>query len=378
VSIIGVGMHRFGRTDGVSGRDQGAVAARAALKDSGLGWNDIQFASGGSHSSGAADALVSDLGLSTAPFVNVSNGCATGGSALSVAAAMISSGAADTAMAVGFDKHDRGAFNPDPVDFGLPEWYGHTGMMVTTQFFAMKIARYLHDHRISPAVLSAVAAKAFGNGALNENAWRRTPVSAEAIAESMMLNPPLTQYMFCSPGEGGVAVVLCRDDLASRYCSAPVRLRSVALRTRRYGSFEVWSPHLAAERAVSPTTDAAVAAFAEAGIGPQEVQVAQIQDSEAGAEVMHMAETGLCKDGDQEALILSGATAIGGSLPINTDGGLIANGEPIGASGLRQVHEIVLQLQGRAGARQVPGEPTVGFTQVYGAPGVSACTVLSR
>jgi acetyl-CoA acetyltransferase len=378
VSIVGVGIHRFGRTDGVSGRDQGAAAARAALRDAGLSWNDIGFAAGGSHSSGAADALVSDLGLTTAPFVNVSNGCATGGSALAVAAAMITSGAAEVALAVGFDKHDRGAFNPDPAEFGLPEWYGRTGMMVTTQFFAMKIARYLHDHDISPDVLSAVAEKAFGNGALNEFAWRRKPMTAEAIAGSMMLNPPLTQYMFCSPGEGAVAVVLCRDDLAARYSPKPVRLRSVSLRTRRYGSFEVWSPHLTAERAVSPTADAAAAAFADAGIGPEEVQVAQIQDSEAGAEVMHMAETGLCKHGAQEALIRAGETAIGGSLPINTDGGLIANGEPIGASGLRQVHEIVLQLQGRAGARQVPGDPSVGFTQVYGAPGVSACTVLTR
>ena len=93
---------------------------------------------------------------------------------------------------------------------------------------------------------------------------------------------------------------------------------------------------------------------------------------------MHMAETGLCADGEQEKLILSGATAIGGSMPINTDGGCIANGEPIGASGLRQVYENVLQLRGAAGSRQVPGNPTVGFTHVYGAPGISACTLVTR
>jgi acetyl-CoA acetyltransferase len=93
---------------------------------------------------------------------------------------------------------------------------------------------------------------------------------------------------------------------------------------------------------------------------------------------MHLAETGLCEHGDQERLIQDGATEIGGRLPINTDGGCLANGEPIGASGLRQVHEVVLQLRGDAGARQVPGDPKVGFTHVYGAPGVSACTVLTR
>lgn len=108
------------------------------------------------------------------------------------------------------------------------------------------------------------------------------------------------------------------------------------------------------------------------------MDVAQIQDTESGAELMHMAETGLCAVGEQEKLILAGETRIGGSLPINTDGGCLANGEPIGASGLRQVHENVLQLRGDAGARQVPGDPRIGFTHVYGAPGVSACTVLTR
>ncbi len=118
--------------------------------------------------------------------------------------------------------------------------------------------------------------------------------------------------------------------------------------------------------------------FEQAGIGPEDVDVAQLQDTESGAEVMHLAETGLCEHGEQERLIQGGATNLDGRLPVNTDGGCLANGEPIGASGLRQVHEVVLQLRGEAGPRQVPGAPRVGFTQVYGAPGVSACTVLTR
>lgn len=104
----------------------------------------------------------------------------------------------------------------------------------------------------------------------------------------------------------------------------------------------------------------------------------QLQDTESGAEVMHLAECGFCEHGEQERLIPEGATAPGGALPVNTDGGCIANGEPIGASGLRQVHEIVQQLRGRAGERQLPDRPSTGFTHVYGAPGVSACTVLTR
>ena len=120
------------------------------------------------------------------------------------------------------------------------------------------------------------------------------------------------------------------------------------------------------------------AAFEIAGIGPEDVDVIQLQDTEAGAEVIHMAETGFCADGEQEDLIRSGATEIGGTLPVNTDGGCLANGEPIGASGLRQVHESVVQLRHDAGERQVPGDPRTAFTHVYGAPGISACTVLAR
>ena len=193
---------------------------------------------------------------------------------------------------------------------------------------------------------------------------------------SRMVNDPLRQYMFCSPGEGAVALVLARGERA-RASRTPVYLRSAVFKTRRFGSFEVFSPSIPVHDGVSPTAEAAAAAFEQAGIGPDDVDVAQLQDTESGAEIMHLAETGLCQDGEQEQLIQSGATRIGGRLPVNTDGGCLANGEPIGASGLRQVHEVVLQLRGEAGERQIPGPARVGFTQVYGAPGVSACTVLS-
>lgn len=378
VAIVGIGIHPFGRTEGVTGREQAVVAARLALADAGVGWTDAQFAFGGSRDGGDPDTLVNELGLTGLPFVNVWNGCATGGSALAMAERTIRAGAGDIGLAIGFDKHPRGAFNVDPESMGIGAWYGETGLMLTTQFFALKIQRYMHEHGITESTLAKVAAKAFRNGAMNPNAWRRSPMTEEQILGSTMVSDPLTQFMFCSPGEGAVALVLCRADRARAYTDAPVYLDSVSFVTRHYGSFEVFSPSLAPERADGPTVLAARQAFAQAGIAPDEVDVAQIQDTESGAEVMHMAETGLCADGDQEKLVQTGATEIGGPLPINTDGGCIANGEPIGASGLRQVYESVLQLRRQAGARQVPGEPKVAFTHVYGAPGVSACTVMTR
>jgi acetyl-CoA acetyltransferase len=131
------------------------------------------------------------------------------------------------------------------------------------------------------------------------------------------------------------------------------------------------------KHAPSPSVQASQAAFEMAGVGPEDIDVAQVQDTEVGHEIMHLAECGFCKDGEQEALVRDGETALGGSIPVNTDGGLLANGEPIGASGLRQVHEVCLQLRGRAGRHQVPGNPKTGFTHVYGFPGVSCVTVLS-
>jgi acetyl-CoA acetyltransferase len=378
VAVVGLGIHPFGRHPGVSGLQMAATAARAALADAGIGWQDVQFAAGGSDAAGNADTTVSVLGLTGVPFINVKNGCATGGSALTTAHAMLVSGAAEIALVVGFDKHPPGAFNPLPEEWGLGSWYGETGLMLTTQFFAMKIQRYMAEHGVSSSTLAKVASKAFENGSRTPWAWRRKPLTEDEVLGSKMVNHPLTQYMFCSPGEGAVALVLARAERAKALGRTPVYLRSVAFRTRRFGSFEVFSPSIPIKSAPSPTTEAAAAAFEQAGLGPDDVDVAQLQDTESGAEVMHLAETGLCQHGEQEHLIQSGATRIDGRLPINTDGGCLANGEPIGASGLRQVHEVVLQLRGEAGDRQIGGPRCVGFTQVYGAPGVSACTVLTR
>jgi acetyl-CoA acetyltransferase len=157
-----------------------------------------------------------------------------------------------------------------------------------------------------------------------------------------------------------------------------VFVRATQLRTRNYGAYEVNTSWAAVDEDVSPTVYASRAAYEQAGIGPDDVDVIQLQDTDAGAEVIHMAENGFCADGDQEKLLAEGATEITGPMPINTDGGLIANGEPMGASGLRQVHELVRQLRGEAGDRQVQGGPRVGYAQVYGAPGTAAVTILSR
>ena len=376
VAIIGVGLHPFGRFDKTA-MQMGADAIQFALKDAGVEWKDIQFGFGGSHEISNPDAVTRLVGLTGITFTNVFNACATAASAIQQTADTIRLGKYDIGIALGLDKHPRGAFTDEPSCLGLPRWYGENGQFVTTKFFGMKINHYLHEHGIPQETLAKVAAKNFRNGALNPNAFRRKPISEEEILNSTMLNYPLTQYMFCAPDEGAAAVVMCRADIAERYTSKPVYVRAIEVRTRKYGAYEVNTTCSPVEEDVSPTVYAASAAFEKAGVAPEDVDVIQLQDTDAGAEVIHMAECGFCADGDQEKLLADGATEIHGAMPINTDGGLIANGEPIGASGLRQIHELVRQLRGEAGDRQVTGEPKVGFAQLYGAPGTAAATILT-
>jgi acetyl-CoA acetyltransferase len=376
VFIVGIGIHPFGRTDSRSGLQQGEYAARAAFIDANVQWSDIQFAFGGSDAAGKPDTLVSQLGLTTLPFVNVLNGCATGGAALFGAYNAVRSGDFDLGMVIGFDKHPRGAFDPKPADWGLPDWYGESGLMLTTQFFATKLRRYMDLHNITPITLARVAQKAYHNGSLAPHAWRRTPVSIETILGAQMLNDPLTKLMFCSPAEGGVALIVASERKARQLGSPAIRIKAISLRTRPRGSFEVFAPHLDIERGGSVTAVASHAAFEAAGLGPEEMDIAQIQDTESGAEVMHMAENGFCRDGDQEKWLAEGRTQLDGDLPINTDGGCLACGEPIGASGLRQVYENVVQLRGAGGARQVARKVRNAYSHVYGAPGVSAVVIL--
>jgi acetyl-CoA acetyltransferase len=378
VCIVGIGIHPFGRTDGVSGLEQGVFAVRQALADAGIEWRDVQFAYGGSDSAGNPDTMVERLGLTGIQFINVRNGCAAGGSALSSASMAIKSGEFELGLAVGFDKHPRGAFNALPSEYGLPEWYGEAGYMITTQFFGAKIMRYMHEHGISQTSLGRVAEKAFRNAVHAPHAWRREPVSLQTILDAPLVSDPYTKFMFCSPAEGGVALILASEKKARELGRPPIRLKAAAMRTRPPGSFEVFAPSIDVERGGSATNIASADAFSLAGIGPEDIQVAQLQDTEAGAEIMHLAENGFCRDGDQEQWLAEGRTEIGGKLPVNTDGGCLACGEPIGASGLRQVYENVVQLRGEGGGRQVPGDPKTAYSHVYGAPGVSAVTILER
>ena len=274
----------------------------------------------------------SDLGLTGVPFINVANGCATGGSALISAYNAIRAGAAEVVMAIGFDKHPAGRLRPDAGRL-RPRRLVRRDRADADDAVLRDEDPALHArarHQPSEA-LAKVAAKAFRNGSLNPNAWRRTPMSEDQILDAAMIADPLTQYMFCSPGRGrrgaradhrraGTERSRRRRCTCARPCCGRGRSARSRCSTRR-------SPTSAATRRPSPPRPGRSRWPASA---PSEIDVVQVQDTESGAEVMHLAECGFCADGEQEDLIRSGATEIGGALPVNTDGGCLANGEPIG------------------------------------------------
>src|SRR5271154_3357939 len=281
VAIIGVGLHPFGRFEGKSAMQMAADAIGLALADAGVAWKDIQFAVGGSWTVANPDAIVGMVGLTGIPFTNVFNACATAASAAKSCADGIRLGDYDIGIAVGLDKHPRGAFTEDPALVGMPRWYAENGQYLTTQFFGMKANRYLHEHNISAETLAKVAAKNFRNGALNPNAFRRKPMPEDQILNSTVLNYPLTQYMFCAPDEGAAAVVMCRADIAHKFTDKPVYVRATEIRTRRYGAYEVHATFAPLDEDVSPTVYAAKAAYEAAGIRTQAGGRAPIQDNQA-------------------------------------------------------------------------------------------------
>ena len=300
-------VRQVGRRDG----RRGHPVSRSPTPES--SWEDIQFGFGGSYEVSNPDSVTRLVGLTGITFTNVFNACATSASAIQQTADTIRLGKYDIGIAIGLDKHPRGAFTDDPAKLALPQWYAENGQFVTTKFFGMKANHYLHKHGIS--------AGDAGQGGQQELPQR--------CAEPECV-PPQGDLRRGDHGVAGAELPVAAVHVlrARRGCRrghhVPRRPRAqvhrrAGVRARQRDSH----PHASAPTRctprrrrwttdTSPTVYAAKAAYEAAGIGPEDVDIAQLQDTDAGAEVIHMAETGLCADGDQEKLLADGATEIGG------------------------------------------------------------------
>jgi acetyl-CoA acetyltransferase len=355
VVVSGVGLHPFGRFEGVSTTDMGVHAVRAALREAGVKKGGFQAAFCGTAYGGVATGhkVLSRIGMTGMPIVDVEAGCASGGAALMLAAGAIRAGQYDTVLVFGTEKMPRGIIRSS---FFEP-WQEEAGLAATPAFFALRAQRLALTSEVTKDHLARVVVKNRRHGATNPDAMYRKAIAAEEVLASRVVCEPLHLFMLCSPNEGAAAVVLTRE----RPGAAGVTLAGAVLRSHLPGAVLSESTPLSGltdDAGPSPTTLAATAAFEEAGLGPGDIHVAECQDTDAARELLSYEEIGLCPAGGSAAFLESGATALGGRLPVNPSGGLLSKGEPLGASALGQVVELVRQLRGQCGDRQVDGART--------------------
>jgi acetyl-CoA acetyltransferase len=353
VEIAGVGLHPFGRFEDKTVTDLGVAAVRDALRDAGSPSFQAAFCGTAYAGVAAGHKVLGALGLTGVPIVDVEAGCASGGAALMLAGGAIRSGQYDCVLVFGIEKMPRGIIRSS---FFEP-WREEAGLAATPAYFALRAQRLMRESGVTKDQLAQVVVKNRSHGVDNPNAMFRGEVTAEEVLGSRVVCEPLHLWMLCSPNEGAAAVVLraARSDSAG----TRVTLEAAALRSHLPGSvLSEGTPlsGLADENGIDPpTTLAAQAAYDEAGVGPGDVDVVECQDTDAARELLSYEELGLCPKGDAGKWIAEGVTRVGGRLPVNPSGGLLSKGEPLGASALGQVVELVTQLRGEAGSRQVDG-----------------------
>jgi acetyl-CoA acetyltransferase len=372
--VAGVGIHPFGRFPATY-RELGAVAARAALEDAGVAATDLDMvlvANVGAEMAKGQNVM-DGVVRSGVPIINVEAACASSGSALLLGAQLIEHGAARCVLCVGVEKAPRGFI----AGAGYEPWQIQSGLGVNPVYFALGASDLLECTDTTVDDLADVSVKNHAHAVSNPNAMYRKAVTREEVLASRLVCPPLTLLMLCAPNEGAAAAVLMSiAEARRRDVDVPVLLRGLSVVSR--GPDDWFVPAVAYEpaRRTSLTERAALLAYEDSGVGPDDVDVIECQDTDVASELHAYRDLGLCSAGDESVLLRSGATSLGGRIPVNPSGGLLSKGEPLGASGLGQTHELVQQLRGRCASRQVSGAH-VGVGHVMGAGHTASVLVLS-
>ena len=373
VAVIGVGCTKFGERYDKTYEDLICDAAFAAYDDAGIDPAQIDAAYLGTYIPGAgggksAVSLADALKLYGRPITRVENYCATGTDAFRNACMAVASGVADIVLVVGAEKlKDRGAR-------GLPR-FGHPLLARGNSapgLFALAATRYMHTFGMGRETLAKVAVKNHHNGAMNEKAHLRIEITEEQVLNAPMIASPFGLFDCCPTTDGAAAAIVCRADLAKQFKKPTILLKGAGLAVesgRPY--FDPTFDYLG----FRSTQKASQIAYKMAGIQPSDIDLAEVHDCFTWTEIVNIEDLGFCKKGDGRHLVEEGRTAIGGDIPINTSGGLKSFGHPIGASGVRMIFEVVTQLRGEAGARQVQN-PTFGMAHNVGGPGSVACVVV--
>ncbi|MFX0199925.1 MAG: thiolase family protein [Candidatus Hodarchaeota archaeon] len=374
VYIIGVGMTPLGKFPEVTMTDMAQRAFYDAIKDSGVKPKEIEAAFIGHVRQPGQGAMLGqrimrDVGVTGIPILNVENICSSGSSALWCAFGVISSGQFDLVAVIGVEQLSilgKGVLPPRQED--LEGLQGAT----LPSYFAMVARRHMHEYGTTIEQLARVSIKNHRNGCFNPYAQFQKEVTFEEIADSPMVADPLTVLHCCPTGDGAASAIVCSGDVVKKFSSKPIKIAASVLKS---GTYDGGCRDLTIN---DQTIRAVQEAYEISGIGPEDLDLIELHDCFTIAEIFHYENLGLCKKGEGGRFIDEGQTELTGKIPVNPSGGLLAKGHPLGATGVAQVVEIVWQLRGEAGKRQIPNAK-VGLTHCVGGVvdglDLGACTI---
>lgn len=394
VAVLGIGIHPFGKFDDRSLDAMCRDALDRALLDAGLDWPAIEaVCAGSSHFAGGlgwglnGNEVLAGIGETGVPVYNLSAACGTGGSAFNVGHLLVASGQHQVVAVVAGEKMPRG-FIPRPPGAGEdeadPDYLRWAAIGATNPaYWALECRRRQHEHGTTDHDLALVAAKAHNLGVHNPNARFRRPTTPEDVLASPLVASPLRLQEICAVSDGAAAVILASERRVARAGGRrPVWVAASVVATGRFGDGTLRIPELAVNTEpgvprVSEVASAVGRAFEVAGLGPRDIDVLELQDNTVWQELELPELWGFCEPGESEWLARRGETGVGGRLPINPSGGFLSFGEATTAMGIWQVAELVTQLRGEAGVRQVPNART-GLGQTLGLGGNGSAVILNN
>jgi acetyl-CoA acetyltransferase len=390
VVVLGVGMHPWGKW-GRPFVEYGIAAANDALDDAGVAWEDVQFVVGGETVRNgyagyvAGSTMARALGWNGARVATCYAACASGTAAIEAARTRILAGLCDVALVVGADTTPKGFLAPNSGErWDDPDWLRFKLIGATNPaFFGLYARRRMDCFGASPADFAQVKVKNSRHGLANPRARYRKAVTTDDVMSSPVVADPLRLLDICATSDGAAAVVLASATFARRHTTEPVRIRAVSTVTPRFPNMALDLPDIATDSAaavgapdVAFRPSIAAAAYEEAGIGAEDLSLAEVYDLSTALELDWYEDIGLCAPGEAEKLLHEGVTALGGRVPVNPSGGLACFGEAVPAQAIAQVCEVTWQLRGQASGRQVEGAST-GLTINQGLFGHGSCVVLS-
>lgn len=389
IAILGVGMHPWGKW-GKNFVEYGVKAARDAIKDAGISWKDVQFVSGAAtmrcgypgYVAGATFAQA--LGWQGAEVNTSYAACASGSQALAAARAKILSGACEVALVVGADTTPKGFLAPQGGDRpDDPDWVRFRLGITNPTYFALYARRRMEMYGDTQDDFALVKVKNAEHGFTNPYARYKKKFTAADVAASNMVADPLRLMDICATSDGGAALIVCSMDYAKKIGRGDaVKVAAISTVTPTYASSVIEMPDLATDSGAVVAAQSFRAAlpkkaYEEAGIGPEDVSLAEVYDLSTALELDWIEDLQLCERGQAAQLVREGTTRIGGSLPVNASGGLACFGEAVPAQAIAQVCELTWQLRGQAGERQVEGAK-VGITANQGLFGHGSSVIVKR